>query len=415
MFQILADVFQAGGTVPRTAALEVHPGQLSRWLDELWGAGPAVLPLPAALPFLGDPNIVAALDNSPPGPGSFSGPSGINPANPAAFTELPGPLVTNAIWHHLVYAYLLENTGVVEIFAEVIRRATHGETLEIQGNQAVQWLRATEELFFREPPLFSITGVTSQLRPEARIVRRNLYWRMLAMDLSHPLPRRGPAPAAGAQEWKQHTGNGVNSTFREKWSELLRQVWLGIENRNNAVGANATDDAYLLLLCESLRDMLTMRRRGGFLAREEFASVAVMSWFDLTLSANTPIVVALNAQATSPADRLALIAQQVGMVPAPRSRELFELAVPMSLILRVLEANGFNSSANVSLFYNPNSPIFAIMNRIIDLWQSATGERVKDRPVGNLPSTAPPQPVRIPATQPVATRLVPRTGTGGRS
>ena len=232
---------------------------------------------------------------------------------------------------------------------------------------------------------------------------------------SHPSTRRGPVPAAGAQGWKQHTGNGVNSTFREKWSELLRQIWLGIENRNNLVGANATDDAYLLLLCESLRDMLTMRRRGGFLAREEFASVAVMSWFDLTLSDNTPIVVALNAQATSPADRLALIAQQVGMMPAPRSRELFELAVPMSLILRVLEANGFNSSANVSLFYNPNSPIFGIMNRIIDLWQSATGERVKDRPVGNLPSTAPAQPVRIPATQSVATRLVPRTGTGGRS
>ena len=77
----------------------------------------------------------------------------------------------------------------------------------------------------------------------------------------------------------------MNTSFREKWSELLRQVWLGYENRNNAVGANATDDAYLQLLCESLQDMMNMRRRGGFLAREEFASVALLSWFELTLSA----------------------------------------------------------------------------------------------------------------------------------
>ena len=312
------------------------------------------------------------------------------PRSSPAFTAAVGvPL----LWHHLIYSYLLENTGVIEVFAEVMRRATYGETLDIQGNQALQWLRSTEELFFREPPLYSITGVTSQLRAEARVVRRNAYWRLFGMDLSHPL---AGGPGATSQGWKQHTGNGVNTSFRDKWSELLRQIWLGIENRNNAVGANATDDAYLLLLCESMRDMLTMRRRSGFLAREEFASVALLSWFELTLSADTPIVIALSAQATTPADRLALIAQRVGMAPAPRSRELFELAQPMSLFLRVLEANAFNNAANVALFYNQATQVYATVNRIIDLWQSATGERVKDRPVGNLAPPGAAQPLRIP-------------------
>jgi len=419
MFNLLADVFQAGGVVPRTAVLEVHPAQLSRWLDEVWGAGPANIPLPpvpGVPPYLGAPNIIPALDSPPPGNVSLAGPSGISPANPAAFTNLAGPgLVTPPVWHHLSYAYLLENTGVVEIFAEVVRRAAMGETLDIQGNQAVQWLRGTEELFFRDPAAYSITGVTSQLRPEARVVRRNAYWRMFGMDLAHPIGPRGAANGSG-QEWKQHTGNGVNTTFREKWAELLRQVWLGYENRNNAVGSNATDDAYLHLLCDSLRDMMNMRRRGGFLAREEFASVTLLSWFELTLSADTPIVVALNAQATSAADRLALIARQVGMNPAPRSRELFELAELVSILLRVVEAGAFGNPALAATLYIPGTALATTMNRIVDLWQSATGERVKDRPVGNVVTAGPAQPLRIPASQPLTVpRLVPRTATGGRS
>ena len=183
-------------------------------------------------------------------------------------------------------------------------------------------------------------------------MRRNAYWRMFGMDLSHPIAPRWTAIGNG-QPWKQDAGNGVNTTFREKWAELLRQVWLGYENRNNGIGPNATDDAFLQLICDSLRDMLNMRRRGGFLAREEFASVAVMSWFELTLSADTPIVAALNCNAASPADRLIKIAQRVGMAPAPRARELFDLAASMSFVLRLIEANAFAGAGTAALFYTP--------------------------------------------------------------
>ena len=33
------------------------------------------------------------------------------------------------LWHHLAYAYVLESTGIVEIFAEVVRRLVVGQTL----------------------------------------------------------------------------------------------------------------------------------------------------------------------------------------------------------------------------------------------------------------------------------------------
>ena len=420
MFHLLATIFEQAQPGSGTSILTIHPGQLSRWLDEVWSAGPAqidVVPAAAARPFLGTTTgtIVGTFD-SPQTPSIFRAPSGITPLNPAQYTGAPGPVVVTTgvppLWHHLIYGYLLENTGMVEIFGEIVRRAVSGETLEIEGPAALQWLRTTEDLFFRDPPLFSSGLPTSQLRPESRLVRRNAYWRMFGMDLSHPVAANGATN--GGRDWKQHTGAGVNTAFRTTWSELLRQVWLGIENRNNQVGANATDDAYLLLLCNAIRDMLAMRRRSGALAREEFATVALMSWLTVTVAADTPIVVALNAQASSPADRLAIIAQRVGMKPAPRSRELFELAELMSLILRMIEANGFTTSANVALFYNPTTTVFATMNRIVDLWQSATSERVKERPVGNVVGTA--QPLRVPAGQPLGTpRLPAPTAIGGRS
>jgi hypothetical protein len=417
MFNILATIFRDAGDPDGSAALRVHPGQLSRWLDEIWNAGPQnVTVVPASgIPYLGSPAGVIGAIGKPTLPSRFIDPSGINPANPLEFTGSPGPLVPVAgspvVWHHLIYAYLLENTGMVEIFAEVLRRAAHGETLEIESLEAVRWLRATEDIFFREAPLFASGIVTSQLRPEARTVRRNAYWRMFGMDLAHPLTT---AAIHGHNDWKQHTGSGVNTTFRTQWSELLRQIWLGIENRNNAVGANATDDAYLRLIVDSLRDMMNMRRRAGALAREEFASVALMSWLELTLLSDTPIVSALNANASSPADRLTIIAHRVGMKPAPRSRELFELAELMSLLLRLIELGAFSSAANVALFYNPTTTVYRVVNRIIDLWQSATNERVKDRPAGNVMQGLA-QPVRVPSPQPIpAQRLVAVTGNGGR-
>ena len=109
-----------------------------------------------------------------------------------------------------------------------------------------QWLRTTEDLFFSDPPPFSIAGVGSHLRADAHVSRRNAYWRMFGMDLAHPIPTRW-APAG--QPWKNDIGNGVNGSFRQMWSDFLRQVWLGLENRRNTSGANTTDPEFVASLC----------------------------------------------------------------------------------------------------------------------------------------------------------------------
>ena len=70
----------------------------------------------------------------------------------------------------------------------MVRRLVIGETLGKLSVESHQWLRTTEELFFRDPPLFSIAGIVSEARPQARVNRRNAYWRMFGFDLPHPLP-----------------------------------------------------------------------------------------------------------------------------------------------------------------------------------------------------------------------------------
>ena len=384
---------------------EVHPLQLSRWLDEAW-ASAALVPdignstTQVNTPFIGEPAIIGAIDLPlPSGGADFPAPSGIDPTARETYTAAPlgpplPPLVDpGLVADHLAYAFLLESTGAFEVLAEVVRRLTVGETLNPISVAGHRWVRATEELFLREPPLYSIQGVLSEVRPDQRVNRRNAYWRMFGLEPPHPVPARWLRPGVVDGSWKLDVGDAVNTTFREKWSELLRQVWLGMENANNGIGPNATDREYIVSLCDALRDMMALRRRGGLLAREEFAYVSTMSWFHLTLETDTPIVDDLNARAPGPAERLERLAARVGMTPAPRSRELFELADLMSGLLRAIELSVFSTTAGAELLYlnlGTNAVLLRDMNRTIDLWQSATGERVKDRPPGSA------QPLRLP-------------------
>jgi hypothetical protein len=406
------------GTDPLATAVATvfatHPIQLSRWLEETWAGGGIT-----KWPVFGGPSSTAIGDAEavrrlklPDHLRDESLRSGISvtavpPVVPPVFE--PPPAIGVGVsppppWDHLIYAYLIESTGIVEIFAEVLRRYLVGETLDAPTVDTLAWVRATEELFFRDPPLFHIGGLTSQLRPDMRANRRNWYWRMFGVDLPYPLPGASP----DAQPWKRDAGTVVNTRFLELWTELLRQVWMGIENDRNQVGSNPTDKSYVAYLCQTLGEMLRLRRRGGMLAREEFTAVTLLSWFHLTLEVDSAVVQSLRATAGgtgNPADRLTAIGQRVGIAPCRPARELFELADLVSPVLWFIELDQFSTPASAETLFRiqgvPNTAVPDTMIRIIDLWQSATGDRLKDAAVRvsrPAATTRPPaQPTRLPS------------------
>ncbi|HEU5253068.1 MAG TPA: hypothetical protein VFU16_07065 [Solirubrobacterales bacterium] len=295
-----------------------------------------------------------------------------------------------SLWDHLIYAYMIENTRVYEIFRRVLEEYAYGERLGVPEGAAQQWLRTTEQLFYSDAPPLQLYALTSSIRPDIRAVRRNAYQRMFGLDLNHGTDDNRPYPYPRA--------SAANTEFSSKFEELLREVWRATENARNSAGKNDTDISMIANLARTIYDMLRVRRQEnvGNLARDELFHVSTMGWFHLTLSFNTPIVRSLGAEATSPAERLQKIGDRVGLPAHSRSDSYFHLAGDMSLILREMEMGTFNNATNgvPALFQlEPNPSVFqAAMQGIITHWTIATGRDLKTARVSVAPTA--PAPVR---------------------
>src|SRR5262245_26197239 len=284
-------------------------------------------------------------------------------------------LACPVVWDHLIYAYMIENTRIYEIFRRVVFEFLHGEKLGVPGSaESQRWLRTTEELFYRDPPPFFITAVNGYVRPDIQATRRNAYQRMFGMDLNHGTDDNKPYPYVRAE--------AANSEFVSTFEEFLREVWIGIENVTNVNGANPTDNAKIADLAEKLHDMLRTRRETGNLSREEFVFVSWMSWFHLTVDSDLPIIQDLRAQATSPEERLFKIAQRVGLPAHGLSKNYFDIADSISRILILIETGIFNTAAAAPALYTKVSggPEEA-MQTIIRHWSIITGREMKARKV----------------------------------
>jgi len=195
------------------------------------------------------------------------------------------------------------------------------------------------------------------------------------------------------------------------FEELLFELWQAISNVRNTSGVNASDDDRIFRIAEALSFILLSRRQSEMLTREELAAATVLGWVELTLSADTPVVSDLRAQATSPSDRLRLIGERVGLAPHSRSASLFSMAADLSLLLRLIESQVVSSPGLAWVLYLeqqplgappglPN-PIGAESRRVITEWAAATG---KDLKVRGKPIEFRPKPVEAKRPQLVAAR-----------
>jgi len=274
-------------------------------------------------------------------------------------------------WNHLIYAYLIENTGIFEIFRKVLFEFRHGEELGVPMDGADQWLRNTEELFYKEPASFSIMSLTSDIRPSLCSTRRNAYYRMFGMELNHQHEDKKPYIKAKA----------ANSEFVNAFEEFLREIWVGIINFQNSSGESRIDRAKISNLAEKLFDMLVTRRLGGNLAREEFWFVSMMSWMQLTLEFNSPIVLSLRADGTSPEQRLNKIAQRVGKPAHALSKSFFDMADAISRILLLIESKRYNKIDDIDELFTIGSGPNQDVQTAITHWSITTGHDLKSKKV----------------------------------
>jgi transcriptional regulator with XRE-family HTH domain len=350
--------------VPATQLFDKHPVELAMYLEEVWNRRIA-LTAPGGQPD-GHPDNRSRLDGMPPWmPFPLPDP-------------LPGSDRAGSFrWDHLIYAYMVENTRVVDVMRRVVVEMAHGEKLGPPTAEAQRWLRSTEELFFKDGAPFFVTSLASQLRPDARAMRRNAYQRMFGMELNHGGDDGQPVPYVKAE--------ASNREFVATFEEFLREVWVGMTYVNASTTANPTDDSKIAVLAEKLSDMLRSRRQNGNLAREEFAAVAAMSWFHLTLEFESPIVKALRAESTGLEQTLFKIAERVGLPAHGLSKHFFEIADPLSRLLIQIEMGTYNRAAAVPALYTRVTPAAGTpenaLRTIITHWTAITGRDVKSRKV----------------------------------
>jgi len=355
------------GSIPggANALFLQHPAVLTTLLEVAWQFRQH-----GSLP-LGDPKH---RSNLPQLPGFW-----LDPLREAAAIVPPGATASSGtttargeLWEHLIYAYMIENTRVYEIFRRVLHEYLHGEKLGIPNAAAQHWLRNTEELFYRDPPALSITNVTSDIRCDMRASRRNAYQRMFGMDLNHGTDDGKPYAYVKSEVY--------NNEFVTIFEEFLREVWIAISNIGNSSGVNLTDRSKIENLVQNLQNMLMSRRVNGNLSREEFSFVSIMSWFHLSLQENFPIIQSLQAEASSPEQRLFKIAQRVGLPAQSLSKSYFDISDPLSRILLLIEGGGLNSlpaAPTVPFAANVQSDL----NIIITHWSIVTGRDMKARKV----------------------------------
>jgi hypothetical protein len=307
---------------------------------------------------------------------------------------LAGGTVQPTNWDHLIYAYLIENTRIFDIFAKVLETYAYGEQLETPSPAAQIFWRNMEYLLYGDGLPSTLWTTSSRIRKDEIANRQTVYNWMFGIDLSHAQEL--------AREHPYRKPTAANRDFFPTFEAFAREVWGGIMNAKNFSGANPTDPVAVATAARRIYDMMATRRLNGNLSREEFRAVAVMSWLHLAVMYDSPAVVDLKATASSPEQRLAKVAERVGMTAHSKAKPLFDLAQPFSFLMQAIELGAFNDPAGAALLYNvipPNNVAELNAEVVIDQYSLATGRDLKATAVldRSLPRSVPPRsgvPVR---------------------
>jgi hypothetical protein len=298
--------------------------------------------------------------------------------------------------YHMIYAYLVENTRIAQIFERLLHMYMHDEKLNKattpDNRLAFQWIINTENLFFKELKNSSYRSISSHIRSSNDANRRNAYFRMFGMDLAFgDLQSNAPVSFLKAEF--------NNQPFILLFEKFLTEIWQAYTNASNTSGANSTDLFTIVDTAQKIQEMLMSRRttemtfenyRYFNLSREEYASVVMMSWLYEVVSYDSPVVKFLRCNGNTPGERLINIGNKVGLPAHSKSEGLLDIAPVMNTLLRRIELGNYNDAEAVRRIIISNSnlvvtPVIAPEEKdalnnlllIINNWEKATGHAIK--------------------------------------
>lgn len=297
--------------------------------------------------------------------------------------------------YHLIAAYLIENTRIIQIFQRMLEIYFSSEELGIAENEkAFNWIHNTEALLFRNDSLGAST-LSSNLRTNSNHIRRNAYWRMFGMDLAFE--------DITSPETKYIKPQISNQQFIAVFEKYLSEIWQSYTNANNSSGVNTTDLNIIIDLCVQLKELLSARRGSSSqftnsnLSREEYQATFINSWFTYIISFDSEIVKFLHCQSSTIGERLIKIGNKVGIPAHLKCQSLFEMAGACGNILRKIEdGNILDDQTRMQLIIksllsgpptnDQDKNIMIDLLTIINNWEKATGHNIKN-PSANIRGT----------------------------
>jgi hypothetical protein len=329
----------------------------------------------AVYPVLPPPSTYVFPRSQPGIKNTWNG-EGVGSPPPSPPQPPPGHPKQSTNWDHLIYAYVIENTRIFEIFSKVLETYMFSEQLETPSPASQQFWRNVEFLIYGDAMPSMLWTTSSRLRRDEVANRLTTYYWMFGIDLSH-------AGEIAAQHPYQKPA-AANRDFIPTFEAFGREVWRGIVNAKNFSGANDTDATVISTLARRLYDMMATRRINGNLSREEFRAVAIMSFLHLAVLYDSPAVIDLKASASSPEMRLQKIAERVGMTAHPKSKPFFDLAAPFSKLMQAIETASYNEPWQAPVLYALMSPAADIAEKVIDQYSLATGRDLKSQAVSTV-------------------------------
>jgi hypothetical protein len=270
---------------------------------------------------------------------------------------------------HLVYAYLIEKTGIFEIFRRASELHKSGVGMLTRSNDGQRFWRMADNLIFSAPSQNTVWDLACQIDRDEQ-ARRRLLYSTFGFELTASEP-----PAQGNI---RQASTASNREFIANFEAFGYEVWRGIVNRNNNAGANDTNYEAIVTQAKWLQHSLQTMRQRSSLSLEEFRAVGVMSLLHLAVSFNSSVVKDFNAEANEPADRLDRIGQRVGIAANPNARALFEIAPYFSSLLQLVETNEVSNSAQAERLCK-DRPYCDLAAKVTYLYPKAMGRDLTAR------------------------------------